>query len=268
MSRYLIHSAVLATLFGAAVVGSTAPAAMAASAVGNPSLGGFVDPLPTGAASGQQQVTVTRSLAEMQLAQTYESSPQDPVTIYPTENTPSSNINPSARGPIGSQGTSGDSLGTTGGMSGGMRMEEGTQSGQPMSSRMMNQSQSAPAESQSYMERQSSAERQSMSPQQQRQSTWWKPWTWGSGMRSQQQMGQEQQNLPSSGAAMRNPRARNETVVEQPWRAPDVPGTERGQTSTGRESRVIGGSPAQLNPTTGADYWGGSRRQPQQEQEQ
>ena len=184
-----------------------------------------------------RQITIVRSLDAMELAQGYDSSASDP-------NTPSAIPNPSARGPIGSQGTSGNTLGTTGGMTGGMRTEDSLRGSRMHTTPMMNQRQSAPVE------------RQSMQQQQRENSSWWKPWTWGSGMRSQQELQQEQQRLPSSRAAMRNPRYENETVVEQPWRAPDVPGGERGQTATGRESRVLGGSPSQSNPSMGSDYFG------------
>ena len=247
MPRYFIHSAAVATFLGVGIaIGAAAPAV--AAVVQSPLIGGFAGVLSP---AQPQQVTIVRDLDGVQLAETASgSSARD-------RSSPSANPSPAARGPIGSQGTSGNTLGTTGGMTGGMRSEEGMRSGRVPSEQMMNQSQPYPA---APAGRQPSAMPQQ---QQQQEGSWWKPWTWGGGMRSQQELRQEQQRLPSSGAATRNPRYENETVVEQPWRAPDVPGGERGQTATGRESRVFGGSPAQSNPSTGSDYFG---RQPRQQQ--
>jgi hypothetical protein len=253
MSRHLIQFAALTAIVGGSVAsGMTTPAVASLTASSAPRESAAVLSSPP---TTEYAVTIIRSLASMnggsvQMAQAEGSSAAG-------RDIPSSNPSASARGPIGSQGTSNDSLNTTGGMTGGMRAEEGMQSGQAPSERMMNQSQGMNQE-----ERMN----QSTAPQQQQQSRWWNPLTWGRGMRSQQDL--QPQNRPSSGAAMRDPRFPNETVVEQPWRAPDVPGGERGQTSTGRQSRTFGGTAAQSNPSTGSDYfYGGRQQQRQQEQE-
>lgn len=255
MPRDLVHSVATSLILGAVATAGMAVSGGRAAPVSDSPLtdsalsGGFVVPL---AAEQSRQVTRVRSLEGIQLAQAGGSSAPDP-------NQPSSIPSASARGPIGSQGTGGDSLNMPTGMAGGMRSEEGMQSGRVPSQEMMNRSQAYPAERQSGT---------GLQQEQQRAPTWWNPLTWGRGMRSQEQLREERQELPSSGAATRNPRYENETVVEQPWRAPDVPGGRRGQTSTGRESRPFGGTPAQSNPGMGSDYFGRQQQPRPMEQQQ